>query len=142
MVARNNEIRQLATPAKFAMVGGACFVLNIFILFVCTTLLRFHYAISLTISFVVCGVIGWFLNRQKTFGSRASYKTELRRYMLTNALTSAFSYAVMVTFVTVLGLHYLTASATVSAAMFLVNFRIHKRFTFRDETAIASRKSP
>ena len=140
MVAINKKLRQLATPVKFAMVGGACFVLNIFILFLCTTVVRFHYTTSLTISFAICGVIGWFLNRQKTFCSKASYKGELRRYMLTNALTGAFSYALMVTFVTVLGLHYLKASAAVSAAMFLVNFLIHKKFTFRDGAAIAVRK--
>lgn len=117
---------------RFLVVGGTCFAVNMGVLYVGTEWLGFHYLVSMAISIVVANSLGWALNRQWTFGATPSYWLhEYVRYFSVNLLSFGFSLLAMAVLVSGLGWNYLFASALLAAVMTLVNFVLHRDWSFR-----------
>lgn len=116
---------------RFAAVGAICFVLGTASLYLLTAVVGLHYLVSLVFSMVIVNVIGWWLNRLWTFKSRSIHVTaEIRRYFMASLLGSGATFALMALLVSGLGINYLVASVFVAVLMMLVNFLMHKNWSF------------
>ena len=117
---------------RFGFVGGLCFMLGLVLLFLFTDVVGWHYMWSLVVALLIVNVVGWFLNRVWTFGSDSrQVKTEFARYLTVNLGGAAITMMLMGVLVSGLGFHYLLASAVVGAGMMLVNYVIHRSWSFR-----------
>lgn len=125
---------------RFVMVGGVCFVTNLLVLYVGTDMLGLHYLLSMLFSILVANTLGWFLNRRWTFSaSGLQWWTEYGRYIGVGLSSTLVSLLLMVLAVTVIGIHYLLASALVAVLMLLVNFWAHGRWSFFHPARTSSR---
>lgn len=116
---------------RFLLVGGSCFLINLAILYLCTDLLGIHYLISMLISIIVVNTIGWLANRTWTFTSQNRNKlTEYARYITVNLGSFAFSLTLMAVLVSLLGVHYLLASTLIAAGLTIINFTLHRDWSF------------
>lgn len=116
---------------RFLLVGGSCFLINLIILYLCTDLLGIHYLISMLISIIVVNSIGWLANRTWTFTSQNRNKlTEYARYLTVNLGSFALSLALMAVMVSALGVHYLIASTLIAAGLTIINFSLHRDWSF------------
>jgi putative flippase GtrA len=116
---------------RFAVVGAACFFLGTGSLYLLTDLAGLNYLVSLTFSMVIVNALGWLLNRLWTFKSRSVHRTaEIRRYFAASLLGSGITFALMALLVSGLGINYIVASAFVAVLMMLVNFMMHKNWSF------------
>jgi putative flippase GtrA len=117
--------------ARFIGVGGACFVGNLALLWVCTGLLGVQYQISLLISFVTTNLLGYVGNRVYAFRSTASHRlSEAARYYASALLSLAVCMAMMKMFVEWLHWHYMAANVLAGALLMLSNFALHSAWTF------------
>lgn len=124
---------------RFVMVGGLCFVTNLAVLYGGTDVLGWHYLISMAVSIVVANTLGWLLNRLWTFGeSGQAWWAEYGRYLSVCFSSTLISLVLMVLCVSVMGLHYLLASAMIAVLMLIFNFIAHRDWSF----AAAKRSSP
>ncbi|RYG64918.1 GtrA family protein [bacterium] len=124
---------QLLRPdfIRFLCVGGTCFAVNLGVLYLVTEFLGAHYLVAMAVSIVVANSLGFILNRNWTFESRsASIWRELVRYFTVNLGQSALNLALMAFFVSVLGVHYLVASAGIAIVLTGANFLLHKNWSF------------
>jgi putative flippase GtrA len=58
----------LAAFARFAVVGGICFLVGLVSVYLLTTGLGVYYLLSTAISLIGVNILGWLLNRSWTFG--------------------------------------------------------------------------
>ena len=117
---------------RFALVGGACFLLNLVVLYVGTDVLGWHYLFSMCISIGVVTVTGWWLNRRFTFASNdAKLIAEASRYSLGSLATMALALLMMYILVSIFHIHYLLASILLAISMTLLNFLLHSRWSFQ-----------
>jgi putative flippase GtrA len=118
---------------RFVLVGGLCFLTNLTVLYLATERLGLHYLVAMGISIVIANTLGWALNRRWTFASRSRDAwAEFGRYVTVNLSGFALSLGLMALLVSGLGLHYLIASALIAAALMLVNFVVHRSWSFAD----------
>ena len=119
------------TLIRFVMVGGVCFVTNLAVLYGGTSLLGWHYLISMAASIIVTNTFGWLLNRRWTFlGSGQHWWVEYARYMSISFSSTLISLVLMVLCVSALGIHYMIASAIIALLMLLFNFIAHRDWSF------------
>jgi putative flippase GtrA len=117
---------------RFLLVGGSCFILNLVILYGCTSVLGMHYLVSMLISILVVNTIGWLANRTWTFSSQNRHLlSEYARYLSVNLTGFLLSFALMALFVSALGIHYLLASAVIAAGLTIANFLLHRGWSFK-----------
>ena len=117
---------------RFVLIGGGCFLLGLLLVFLFTDVAGFHYLASLSLSLVIVNLVGWLLNRAWTFEvDKPRSIAEFLRYLLVNLGGFAITLAGVHGLVTLLGMHYLWASACVAAAMTLLNFFLHRTISFR-----------
>lgn len=116
---------------RFIVVGGICFTTNLLVLYAGTEVMRLHYLLSMALSILIANSLGWILNRQWTFTSKNFHCwAEYARYMSVTLSSTLISLALMILLVDLLGFHYLLASATIAAAMTIVNFIAHRDWSF------------
>ena len=116
---------------RFVMVGELCIVTNLAVLYGGTSLLGWHYLVSMALSIVVANTLGWLLNRLWTFcESGRPWWVEYSRYLSVSFSSTLISLALMVLCVSVMGLHYLLASAIISVLMLIFNFIAHRDWSF------------
>lgn len=83
------------------------------------------------ISIIVVNTIGWLANRTWTFTSQNRNKlTEYARYITVNLGSFAFSLTLMAVLVSLLGVHYLLASTLIAAGLTIINFTLHRDWSF------------
>jgi putative flippase GtrA len=117
---------------KFAVTGGVCFGVNLAILYVGTSMLGWHYLLSMMVSIASVTALGWAMNRQWTFRvARPPSIGEFARYSGVTFLSCAIALGLMALLVSGLGIHYLVANMSIAAAMTSVNFIAHKDWSFR-----------
>jgi putative flippase GtrA len=120
---------------RYIMVGGACYVAGLALLYLLTDTLGWHFMVSLALALLIMSIVGWFANRTVTFErSRLSRKQELLRYILVNAASSLITMSLMWMLVSKWGWHYLVASAIVAAGMTMGNFLLHRAWSFSRHT--------
>ncbi len=130
MKSERNSLKDPRWP-RFLLVGGSCFLINLVILYLFTDLLDIHYLISMLISIIVVNTIGWLANRTWTFTSQNSNKlAEYTKYLTVNLGSFALSLALMAVLVSALGIHYLIASALIAAGLTIINFTLHRDWSF------------
>jgi putative flippase GtrA len=127
-------VRRIVRDARllrFLTVGGLCFVTNLAVLYGGTDLLGWHYLLSMALSIVVANTLGWLLNRRWTFGgSERPWWAEYARYMSVSLSSTLISLILMFIGVSLLGIHYLLASAVIAVGMLLFNFIAHRDWSF------------
>lgn len=117
---------------KFLITGGICFSTNIVVLYIATDILKFHYLISMLASILVVNIIGWTLNRHHTFKSYDSAPLpEFAKYALVNLSSMTASLLMMYLLVSTAGIHYLLASSIIAGLMTIINFSVHKQWSFK-----------
>lgn len=117
--------------ARFLIVGGVCFSVNLVVLYAGTDLLGVHYLWATLASLWITNTLGWLLNRRWTFASRAPAAfAEYCRYLTVNLSSFALGMALMALLVGLLGIHYLVANACIAFAMALGNFLAHRSWSF------------
>ena len=116
---------------RYAMVGGACTLLNLVVLWLLTSVLGLHYLISTVISFFTLTPVGFWLQKALTFRTpRAAAGFEWPRYFLTMGSSFAANLALMYVLVSLLGLWYLAASIVVTVLLLAANFLINNHWSF------------
>jgi len=117
---------------RFLLVGGICFGINLVILYVGTGLLGFHYLASTVVSILITNIIGWLLNRNWTFDARHREPIcQLFKYLSANSMSYFVSLGLMALLVSLLSINYLLASAIIAGLMALLNYMLHKNWSFR-----------
>jgi putative flippase GtrA len=115
----------------YAIVGGGCALLNLAVLWLCTSLLGLHYLVSTMISFFTLTPVGFWLQKLLTFRTpRAAAGFEWPRYFVTMALSLAANISLMYLLVSLLGIWYLAASMAVTLFFLVGNFLVNNRWTF------------
>ncbi len=80
----------------------------------------------------VCGaLVGYVVNYSKTFESQASHKVTLVRYMIVVSGTVIANTGLIYIFVKLLSLNAFLSQVATTGILFLVNYFVHKLFTFR-----------
>jgi putative flippase GtrA len=115
----------------YAIVGGGCALLNLAVLWLCTSLLGLHYLVSTMISFFTLTPVGFWLQKLLTFRTpHAAAGFEWPRYFVTMALSLAANISLMYLLVSLLGIWYLAASMAVTLFFLVGNFLVNNRWTF------------
>lgn len=116
---------------SYLLVGGLCFGANLLVLYICTGLLGIHYFASMLISIPIANTLGWLLNRNWTFSSsRGQWAAEYIRYLTVNLGSYSLSLLLMVLCVSVLKMHYLLSSGIIAVALTIINFSLHRSWSF------------
>jgi putative flippase GtrA len=102
-------------------VGLACALLHNAIMIV-GDLLGMHYAVSLSVSFAIVVVVGYWLHSAWTFAGAARNRSSFGRYALVAAANYPLSLAGMFALVDLLGLSVPLASPLLTVLLFAVNF--------------------
>jgi putative flippase GtrA len=115
----------------YAAVGGAFALLNLGVLWLCTSVIGLHYLVSTMISFFTLTPLAFWLQKLLTFRTpRAAAPVEWPRYLATMASSLAANLALMYVLVSLLGLWYLAASVVVSLVLLAANFLVNDRWSF------------
>lgn len=122
---------KIAPFGRFLGVGGLCFALNLLVLWLGTRVLGIHYLGAVVISALVCGVVGFALNRVWTFEARGDFWPQLGRYLVVNAGAFALNIALTALLVSGLGVPVLLASSGLAIALAALNFVLHGKWSFK-----------
>jgi putative flippase GtrA len=115
----------------YAAVGGTVTLLNLGVLWLCTSVIGLHYLVSTMISFTTLTPAAFWLQKLLTFRTpRAAAPVEWPRYFATMAASLAANLALMYALVSLLGLWYLAASVVVTVALLAANFLVNDRWSF------------
>lgn len=116
---------------RFLVVGGLCFLVNLFVLYVGTERIGLHYLVSMVISILIANTLGWVLNRKWTFGSTSiDWLAEYSRYLAVNLSSFLVSLVLMAVLVSGAGVHYLLASGGIAVVLTAFNFIAHRGWSF------------
>lgn len=125
--------------ARFTLVGGSCFALNLAILWLGTSQLGLPYLLSAMGSFVAACILGYLFNHSFTFTARTRghrpSTTAFARYVGVACISLVLSLLLMYTFVAYLHLNYLVANVAAGTALLGANFISHKLWSFRRRAA-------
>ena len=117
---------------RYASGGGACFAVNLGILWLATAVWKWHYLVALALSWVVVSTMGFFLHRQWTFRSQSGHiADQARRYVAVNLAQTCCSIGLMIVLVSGLGLVPWMANVLVSALLMFATFLLHHNWSFR-----------
>jgi putative flippase GtrA len=115
----------------YAMVGGACALLNLAVLWLLTSEFGLHYLVSTMIAFLTLTPVGFWLQKLVTFRTpRTAAGVEWPRYFATMGSSFAANLGLMYVLVSLLGLWYLAASVVVTLLLLATNFVINDRWSF------------
>lgn len=116
---------------SYAVVGGACTVLNLALLWLLTSVLGLHYLVSAMISFFSLTPVGFWLQKLVTFRTPRAYAgIEWPRYFATMGSSFAANLGLMYVLVSLLGVWYLAASLVVTLLLLATNFLVNDRWSF------------
>jgi putative flippase GtrA len=116
---------------KFGIVGGVCFVASFVTLYASVSFLSLHYLIGTVLSIVVGNCVGWLLNRFWTFRSKDDrICRQIAKYLAVNLGSNVSAFFLMYALVSRCGMNYLLASIVVAITMFLINYSLHKYWSF------------
>ena len=117
--------------SRFLVVGVFCFALNLLILKVGTGIRGWHYLISMVVSLLICSAVNFTLNKKWTFeASSGSFWRQLGRFYVVNLNSYAWNLGLSAVLITGLGVPYLLASSILAIGMTLINFALHKNWSF------------
>jgi putative flippase GtrA len=115
----------------YALVGGACTLLNLAVMWQLTSVLGMHYLGSTMVCFIALTPVGFWLQKVVTFRTpRAAVRVEWPRYFATMGSSLAANIALMYVLVSMLGVWYLAASVVVTLLLLATNFLVNDRWSF------------
>lgn len=116
---------------RFVLVGSICVIFNLSTLYFLVDILGWHYMTATIAAFFAINGIGFWLNKYFTFRQvSTSFLPELLRYYFGMAFSFTINIMLMALFVSILKVHYLVASFAISVILVLLNFLMHKGWTF------------
>lgn len=128
------------SASRFLIVGCICYLLNFIVLFISIEVAHLHYLPAMLISILSVNAVGWWLNRTWTFGIDATdLLGDFLRYIMASTGSMLSGLGIMVLMVSMLGVHPLAANAFVAAIMVLVNFFLHRNWSFRKKPRFSGR---
>ncbi|KAF1697890.1 hypothetical protein CSC62_08130 [Pseudoxanthomonas jiangsuensis] len=117
---------------RFCLVGLLSVGLNLALLAFLVGRIGLPYLMACLIAFFSLNALGYLLNKAFSFRLGAVPKlSEAGRYFLVMALSLVANLVLMYLLVDRVGLHYLLASAAISAMLAILNFMAHALFSFR-----------
>jgi putative flippase GtrA len=126
-----DEASGLHRFARFTLIGGACFIGNLVVLWICTSMLGIQYQVSVVISFVTTNLLGYLGNRVFAFRSTSPRRLgEVARYYTSALLSLAACILIMRVLIERFHWHYLAANALAGVILMLSNFALHSAWTF------------
>jgi len=115
----------------YALVGGACALLNLWVLWLLTDGIGLHYLVSNMISFLALTPVGFLLQKLVTFRTpRATAGVEWPRYFATMGSSFAANLGLMYVLVSLLGVWYLAANLAVTVLLLAANFLVNNLWSF------------
>ena len=118
--------------ARFAVVGGSGYVVNICAFAACVHLLGIDYRISAVIAFVVGVCNNFWLNRHWTFGAKDGHPgVQAVRFFAVYVLTFGVAYGVLIALVDGAGLPKVLAQAIANGCVAPLSFVGQKFWCFR-----------
>jgi len=115
----------------YALVGGACALLNLAVLWLLTDGIGLHYLVSNMISFLALTPVGFLLQKLVTFRTpRATAGVEWPRYFATMGSSFAANLGLMYVLVSLLGVWYLAANLAVTVLLLAANFLVNNLWSF------------
>lgn len=133
-----------AALLRFVCGGGVCFAVSLGVLWLATERWKWHYLAALALSWSMGLVLGFFLHRRWTFGTRTTQLRttrlrdaqlsqlagEARRYLMINLGQAAVSAALMMVLVSGFGVVPWRASVLVAALLSAATFVLHRNWSF------------
>jgi putative flippase GtrA len=124
---------------RFAVVGGAGFVINLAVYTLCVHSLGIDYHAAAVISWLVAVANNFVLNRHWTFDAgegRAHFQA--MRFLIVSLVALAVSQLLLTAFVEGAGISKVAAQALAVAASMPLNFLGNKLWSFRSEAETAA----
>jgi putative flippase GtrA len=119
-----------ASISRFALVGAACFALNLLVLWTATGVFGVHYLTSAAVSFMAVTYFSFVLNRFFTFRAGGGMGRQTARYYLVTAASLGLSLLLMYVLVDLAELNYLVANCLAAVLLLFANYAAHSCWTF------------
>ena len=117
---------------RFSVVGVSGYILNLGIFAVCLHYVGIDYRLSSVIAYVLSGVSNFWWNRHWTFDAKHHHPmNQGPRFILVSMLTYGFTYIVLVTLVSDVGVMKVAAQAIAVAASTPLSFLGQKLWSFK-----------
>lgn len=117
---------------RFCLVGGFCALLNLFILYILTTILNWHYILSTIFLMFSVNVLGFYLNKRYTFKTeKKRFWRELWKYQTVMFSSFITILLLMYLLVDVFRIWYIYANIIITVGTTSYNFLMHKNWSFR-----------
>ena len=130
---KSKKWRQLA---KFCIVGGSGYVVNLFVFWLCFELADMHHLVAATLAFVAGVTNNFWWNRHWTFRAGAGRaETQAPRFFAVSVVAFLFALAVLEVLVSVVGVAELPAQAIAIIAATPLNFVGNKMWSFAIEVS-------
>ena len=118
--------------ARYFVVGGACAVADLAILYLLVSVLHFWYLSSAIFSFTVVSCLGYFAQKYFTFKNDSkNHKKQVALFFLVGGIGLLLNTASMYFWVSIIGLWYLYASMVTKFIVLIWNFFANKFITFK-----------
>ena len=119
---------------KFFAVGGSGYVVNLFVFWVCSHQLGFHYLASATVAFVFAVINNFWWNRHWTFGARGGHAGfQAARFFVVSIVAFFFALGVLTLLVSQTDSPELLAQAISIVVATPLNFVGNKMWSFAIE---------
>lgn len=120
-----NKIIALSSQAfRYALIGGLCTILDLFILFILTHYGYLSYLVSGTISFISGSTLNYFLSAGIVFTDRpiTNKKIEFSAYLLVSVIGLVVNLSILYLLTSYFGLFYMVAKIIATGFTFIWNF--------------------
>ena len=110
---------------RFFGVGLVCTILNYFLLYYFTDILRIYYLLSFVVVFFIGNLVGFFLNKKYTFKSKTNFWDEIWKYhsvMISSLIINLMAIHILVQYFNV---WYIHASLITTVSGIFYNFVLH-----------------
>jgi putative flippase GtrA len=125
---KSKNWRQLA---KFCIVGGSGYAVNLFVFALCVGPLSVHHLVAATLAFVAAVTNNFWWNRHWTFRAGAGRaESQAPRFFAVSVVAFLFALAVLELLVSVVGVAELPAQAIAIVAATPLNFIGNKMWSF------------
>ena len=128
-------MKQAMQLVKYAIAGTLAVVVHFVTLAFLVEVAGLVPLVSTTVGFLLGCAVNYMLQHLWVFAATGNHATFLSRYIVVTAITTTMNVALFHLLFSIVSLWYLFAQAISTIVIFLVNFEINRRFTFRGPPA-------
>lgn len=133
------DLKHISTlVGRYFVTGCTAVVIHFSAMAFAVEILGIHETIASAIGFLMGASFNYFIQRLWVFRSNVPHRSALQKFVLVTATTSAINVALFSLLFALLPFHYLIIQAFVTGCIFLLNFTLNWKITFRDPQAGAS----